>query len=179
MPVKNNDKFKILSSSKREYYAVSQTHQEASPSVRVDRFVRVSAELTGYSVFDLYGTGQAGAYCAWVEERAPEELGDILGRLSELPPGEEARTHAIRVWVMSDAGLGPVARAIIKLWYLGQWESPQDPSDQTILSPSSYREGLVWRAIHAHPQGYKQQGFGAWAQPPQGEEEGRHAVHHS
>jgi hypothetical protein len=24
----------------------------------------------------------------------------------------------------------------------------------------------VWDAIHAHPQGAKQQGFGAWSEPP-------------
>jgi len=35
-----------------------------------------------------------------------------------------------------------------------------------VVSPQTYRGGLVWIAAGTHPQGAHQQGFGAWALPP-------------
>lgn len=129
----------------------------------VQQFVRVSSALTGFSSFELFGTGQAPAYYEWVNEVAPVALRGIMDALSDLPDGEEARAQVIRARVMSVPALGDTARAIIKLWYLGQWEGD---SNTTILSADAYKEGLVWKAIGAHPQAAKEQGFGAWAFPP-------------
>lgn len=35
-----------------------------------------------------------------------------------------------------------------------------------VVSPAAYTEGLVWRAIGAHPAGAKAPGYASWAQPP-------------
>lgn len=34
------------------------------------------------------------------------------------------------------------------------------------VSAAAYTEGLLWRAIGAHPQGAKAPGYGSWAAPP-------------
>lgn len=145
-------------------------HNALNPSQEtrqaLDRFVQTSAILTGFSSFDLYGTGQAQSYFAWMRDVAPDATDALIKALDDLPCEPEAHEHAVRTRVMSDPSLGPVARSLIKLWYLGQWERPDGSGDAVILSGDAYQEGLVWRAIGAHPQGAKQQGFGAWAEPP-------------
>ena len=35
-----------------------------------------------------------------------------------------------------------------------------------VVSPAAYTEGLLWRAIGAHPSGAKAPGYGSWAVPP-------------
>jgi hypothetical protein len=113
-------------------------------------------------------------------ERYLDELyatvGDaIVARL--LATGEEAlRTGELQVLVMDDPDLGPVARNVIVLWYLGQWNAlPNEwrnrngasPLDvPRVISADAYAAGLVWTAIGAHPMGAKPPGFGSWANPP-------------
>jgi hypothetical protein len=82
----------------------------------------------------------------------------------------------IRVTILGDEMLGPVARNLIKLWYVGSWY--QMPSDwrethggaesdcDFVVSPAAYTEGLLWPAIGANPQGAKPHGYGMWALPP-------------
>jgi hypothetical protein len=36
-----------------------------------------------------------------------------------------------------------------------------------VVSAAAYTEGLLWRAIGAHPQGAKAPGYGSWAVPPE------------
>jgi hypothetical protein len=82
----------------------------------------------------------------------------------------------LRRQILSDEKLGPVARALIKLWYVGTWyELPvewrqryrEDESDRTFVpSAGSYTEGLLWPTIGANPPGAKALGYGMWAMPP-------------
>jgi hypothetical protein len=77
--------------------------------------------------------------------------------------------------------LGPVARNIIRLWYVAIWyelpkrwkerfggiDGEMPEFDETyVVSPAAYTEGLLWRAIGAHPAGAKAPGYGEWAEPP-------------
>ena len=74
-------------------------------------------------------------------------------------PGDEDRP--LRREVLSDDQLGPIARNIIKLWYVGIWyELPRGGADafgaRERLSPSPFRppaytEALLWPAIGANP----------------------------
>jgi hypothetical protein len=78
--------------------------------------------------------------------------------------------------ILGDAKLGAVARALILLWYRGTWTalphewrsaygaSPQDTDH--VVSAEAYQAGLQWDAAGAHPAGARQQGYGAWASPP-------------
>jgi hypothetical protein len=73
--------------------------------------------------------------------------------------------------------LGPIARNIIKLWYIGIWEplpqhwieryGPLDTNTGFMVNESAYTEGLLWVAIGANPPGAKAPGYGSWAHPPQ------------
>jgi hypothetical protein len=77
--------------------------------------------------------------------------------------------------VMSHAAYGPLARNLIRMWYTGSWVALTDNywalgtlrDNQTrVLTTQTYIEGLMWKAIGAHPMAAKQMGFGSWALPP-------------
>jgi hypothetical protein len=170
----------------------------------LDRFVAFSAEATAFSVVDLWGTGQAAAYLATVQDEAGDQiLRDLLNA---------ARPGTVDEAVFGDEKLGPLARNIVKLWYSGVWyELPpqwavrfgapvravpaqrrpgqhgvaghalpdsKGPLEQQgrqrtpartasyVVSAAAYTEGLLWRAIGAHPSGAKAPGYGSWAVPP-------------
>lgn len=139
-------------------------HDENSISSALFNFVKISEVLTGFSSFELYGTGQVSAYYNFVLDEAREELVELMDLVAYLPTDEGNCERFIREKILSDHDLGKLARCLIKLWYLGVWESGKEP---IILSAESYKEGLVWLAIGAHPQGAKQQGFGSWSEPPE------------
>ncbi|MFI9426242.1 hypothetical protein ACIG54_22110 [Streptomyces achromogenes] len=163
-------------------------------------FVRFSAAVTGFSEFDLWGTGQAEEYYKTVVN---QEGLDALRKAMGSDPSA----------VPSD----PVVNSIIKLWYVGVWYGPElvgrmdvaawtapgrsgakpaVPEDSRpvesrslamsghhqagedsayggavrkplfVVSPDAYTEGLLWRAIGAHPSGAKAPGYGSWVHPP-------------
>jgi hypothetical protein len=133
----------------------------------LDRFVALSAALTGFRAVDLLGTGQARAYLDLLLSVA----GDALGaRLLEAQPEDAAA-------VLADPDLGPLARNLIVLWYLGQWDQmPRDwrdrhgaaPADVAhVASAAAFRAGLVWPAIGTHATSANAPGFGSWATPPE------------
>lgn len=164
-------------------------------------FVKFSATVTGFSEFDLWGTGQAEAYYRTAADRAGPKA---VQRAMASDP--------------SAAPTDPVVKSIIKLWYVGVWYDPElagrmdvaawtapgrsgakpaVPDDSRpevsparpataghhrageetahgadgdehlfVVSPDAYTEGLLWRAIGAHPAGAKAPGYGSWANPP-------------
>jgi len=145
------------------------------------RFLAFSAEVTAFTVFDLHGTGQATSYLDTVVRVVGEglltELLDAYDRTDgQAGVGLQARVAALDAGIFSDEKLGPIARNIIKLWYVGVWyELPPDwtdsfgalENDDTFTaSPAAYPEGLLWRAIGANPPGARGPGYGSWAQPP-------------
>ena len=126
--------------------------------------IELSAALTGFSRIDLQGTGVAELYWNTLVEKAGEQTSnDLLEAWQSISkrPSETLETN-IRDVILGDPDLGPAARNLIKMWYLGQW------ADECIVSGEAYQQGLVWDAIDAHPQGAKQQGFGTWSLPPKG-----------
>ncbi|MBW9065004.1 hypothetical protein JNB71_17010 [Rhizobium herbae] len=147
-------------------------------SNRFEAFLGLSVELTAFSRFDLLGTGLAERYLATLDKVVGVEITDtLLAAFVALPPAEgEARIKAVRTTILGNELLGDVARALIKLWYSGTWfELPlawmerfgSRPADTTfVVSPDAYVEGLLWKAIGAHPAGAKAPGFGSWAFPP-------------
>lgn len=142
-------------------------------------FARLSAMLTGYDEAALWATGCLPDYRRQVAAVAgPALAARLVAAAHELAKLQEGPAHEARTreTVFADPDLGPLARSLIQMWYLGQWMPT--PSEWVarngarredvahILSPRAYREGLVWDAIGAHPLGAKPQGFGAWAQEP-------------
>lgn len=147
----------------------------------LERFLAFSAEVTAFSPFDLQGTGQAESYLSSVTDVVGDEvLGELLdayGRAADESPGDPAaRARLLYRDVFSSEKLGPIARNIIKLWYVGVWyELPPEWTEgfgalgynaTFVVSPAAYTEGLLWRAIGANPPGAKAPGYGSWASPP-------------
>jgi hypothetical protein len=146
---------------------------------RTARFLDLSARLTAFTAFELQGTGQVGPYLDTVEAATGQDvLDELLAAHQRLPArqGGSAGDAPLRREILADAKLGPIARNIIKLWYIGTWyELPSAwrelfgtrEQDYThVVSPAAYTEGLLWPTIGANPNGAKAPGYGSWAQPP-------------
>jgi hypothetical protein len=150
-------------------------------SERLSRFLDLSSKLTAFSVFDLQGTGQAEAYLSTLTGVVgPEIVDKLLGTYVRLKSDAEVEGHDIdamlRREILADEMLGPIARNIIKMWYVGVWYQLPAAWRQTfgtregdfmhMVSAASYTEGLLWPTIGANPNGAKAPGYASWAQPP-------------
>jgi hypothetical protein len=148
---------------------------------RLGDFLSFSCAVTGFRAFQLRGTGQVELYLATADEIVgAETMNQLLTASSEVlrDVGDDpaAVQAELRRRILSDDLLGPVARALIKLWYVGTWyQLPtewlqrygENPANRTfVVSAGSYTEGLLWPAIGANPPGAKAQGYGMWALPP-------------
>lgn len=123
-------------------------------------FLELSALLTGFSGFQLLGTGMAGHYLRVIDAVLPDGvLTGLLDAFRNLPAGPD-REAALGPAILADPMLGPVARNIILMWYCGTWADD-------VVSAEAYQAGLQWIAAGAHPAGAGQQGYGAWAVAPE------------
>lgn len=144
----------------------------------LDDFLALSETLTGFSRYELSGTGQAALYLSIVAQECGEAgLAALLDahRKVKAAGDETAADRAMRTLVLSDETLGPLARALVKLWYTGTWNAlPPEWRERHgggargtfVASPTSYTEGLLWPAVGANPSGAKPFGYGTWALPP-------------
>lgn len=144
-------------------------------------FLAFSAALTGFTAFELEGTGLAEAYLETCEAVVGDDIVDELLKAYRRVQGDpdtdaSASARRIRHQILSDEKLGPVARNLIKLWYVGTWyELPpawseafgaREKNYAFVVSPAAYTEGLLWVTIGANPPGAKAPGYGSWAHPP-------------
>jgi hypothetical protein len=149
-----------------------------------DLFLGLSSELTGYSQFDLEGTGLVNSY--------KELLENILGPSFS----SEFYTMADSILSAADADIlrqnihdvllppsifRPVVSSLIALWYLGSWNQlpdswyaavglpvPDANEAGSSRTPSelAYVEQLSYPAVGAHTPGAKPTGFGSWSREP-------------
>ncbi len=160
---------------------MSRSRRARPPRTPLDQFVALSVALTGFTAAELHGTGLVGTYYALLPSIVGDAMfGDFMTRwiyTDERAAGDEALLHQlVKDQILDDPDFGPLARNLAAVWYTGQWNQlPADwrnrhgawANDQTfIVSPAAYTEGLVWKAIGAHPQAARQQGYGSWALPP-------------
>jgi hypothetical protein len=146
----------------------------------MDDFLTLSAELTGFTEFDLLGSGQAESYLATVIGVAgPEMVDDLLATYrNEVTETEDEQIRAgqLDLAVLSDGRFGPLARNLLKLWYAGIWFElplewvaayrPGHPNLKFTPSAQAYAESLLWVTIGANPPGARAPGYGSWAGPP-------------
>jgi hypothetical protein len=143
-----------------------------------DAFLAFSAEVTAFTTFELRGTGMADAYLAAVIDVVGEAtVQQLLSAWDGVRQSGPAMEEHLRREIFGDEKLGPIARNIVKLWYIGIWyQLPYTwtqsfgalENDVTFtVSPAAYTEGLLWPAIGAHPPGAKAPGYGSWATPPE------------
>lgn len=164
----------------------TQRARKAPSDVARRDFVALSVVLTGFDDAELWGTGMVDPYLGWllsvVGDRHTGALLTTARRvLDEAAGDDEAIERLVQLDILAEPTIGPLARNLIVLWYLGQWNQlPADwrdtwgasAMDQTcIISPEAYVQGLAWPAIHTHPPGAKMPGYGSWALPPVGAEE--------
>jgi len=115
-----------------------------------ERFLQLSAAVTGFDCSMLTGTGLLGLYFRACRNLAGKQTFDRI--LCAWDPKDPLRFEPADVDTVNN---------IVGVWYLGKWL----PSDE-ILSPAAYREALAWSVVHAHPPGAKQPGFGSWQEAP-------------
>ena len=60
---------------------------------------------------------------------------------------------------MPDSLYNGLAKNIITMWYMGNWMN-------TVISPQSYVQGLIWGVAETHPPGAKQPGYASWSTAP-------------
>ena len=144
----------------------------------MDRVLAFSSDITAFTVFELLGTGQAAAYLNTVTDVVGQDsvsqLLDAYEKLRNEPL--EVREERMRREIFGDEKLGPIARNIIKLWYVGMWyELPRawteafgarEKNVTFTVSADAYTEALLWPAAGASPAGAKAPGYGSWADPP-------------
>jgi hypothetical protein len=131
---------------------------------RAQQLLQLSSWLTGFSAFELSGTGMLDAYLEMLDASLPQNLFDELLACH----GDDE--------IMDDPKLGPLARNIIVMWYSGTWTTlpdawsssydAKDKGPSGVISGAAYQASLQWVAAGAHPAGAQQQGFGAWGLRP-------------
>ncbi|MFI9274383.1 hypothetical protein ACIGXM_27290 [Kitasatospora sp. NPDC052896] len=134
-----------------------------------ERFLAVSAELTGFAADELRATGLVAGHLATLRREVGPEHAD---RLTALPAGVG---HAPQL--ITDEPLREVARALTHLWYTGSWPGLPEPVRTALgretaaaapytVSADSYAGGLLWQTIGGHAPGTHAPGFGSWTAPP-------------
>lgn len=143
-------------------------------------FLQLSEQLTAFTSFQLVGTGEARSYynttLSIIGEDLLRELLLAFHSIQEETNDEVGFDRALRHQILSDLKLGPIARNMIKMWFVGTWYQLPDTwrekygvsaEDKTfVVSANAYREGLLWPTIGAHPMGAKAPGYGTWSAPP-------------
>jgi len=139
-------------------------------------FLALGAELTAFRIYELEGTGMVDDYIRTVDDIVGAATLDALLDIHARLPQGEARKAAISREILGDDRVGPVARNIMRLWYTGTWNrlpaawteryGPAVRDRTFVVSSAAYVEGLMWKAIGAHPAGAKGPGYGSWRHPP-------------
>ncbi len=153
----------------------------------MEYFLDLSVVLTGFSKFHLQGTGQADLYFQTIKDVIGKELfTELLETFHKIHHQDQHTTQklneetiltkGLRLEILGSEKLGPIARNIIKLWYLATWfKLPKDwrndfgnkvDDKDFVPSPAAYPEGLVWPAVGVSPRGAKPFGYGSWSKEP-------------
>jgi len=149
----------------------------------LDNFVGLSAILTGFSADDLNPQFSpqpvAVEYLQTLQAKVAAPLVTQLLTTyqtiaAQFPAAEQPAQ--VQVQILTDPQMGPVARNIIRMWYLSIWYNGYDTgpvtgfSPGTVVSSNAYTKGLAWDAMQAHPMGYSEMHYGYWATPPQADD---------
>lgn len=146
---------------------------DAVPDSSMNTFVELSSVLTGYAREVLAPPFDSIDLKSLYYQTAQQAQGAVFDQIlstfaqimSTTPPDQWPQE--VQEKILSDATLGPAARQILKLWFVGIWYDPPDQINQgQIVSMQAYVGGLVWDTIQAHPMGDSQFPFGYWGSDP-------------
>lgn len=126
-------------------------------------FMTISAPLTGFTENELQSTGLAETYYKHILDKIEKatfiEFLNISKNAIESSQTPDQLSDAISNQILSNPSTKKIAQDVITLWYLGTWEG-------AYVNDLSYKEGLVWNIMQAHPPGAKQPGFKSWSIKP-------------
>lgn len=136
-------------------------------------FVDLSVVLTGFSKDKLQPTHDTlklseEYYNTLIKEVSPAIVTQLSDAFTALENGSgQVDTTQFKNDIIDNAILGPIAKNIIKMWYVGIWYYIKPETEQGyIISDNAYTHGLVWDAMQAHPMGYSEGNFGYWDSAP-------------
>lgn len=139
----------------------------SNPPLTLPVFVNLSSALTGVATGQLQPAVDpikiADQYFATLTGNvAATTLANLAAAFQSVPDPVQGAAQ-----VLADPVFGPVARSIIKLWLLGAWYNPANPTQAVnVVSAQAYKESLVWKVMQSHPMGYSMFTFGYWSKPP-------------
>ncbi len=144
----------------------------------MEYFLDFSVAITAFPKFDLQGTGQVDSYYDTVNNIIGDEIfEELLTTFHNLDDKSKTEGNGIARDILGSEKLGPIARNIIKLWYLGAWYQLPTSWRETfganekdidqVVSPQAYIEGLLWPTLGVNPRAAKAPGYGTWANPPE------------
>jgi hypothetical protein len=135
----------------------------------IDNFINLSAVLTGYDALELKPNNDtqkvAQTYFDTLNNNAPADVLEamyttFLGITGDIEQG-------VLEQILQNPTFGQLARNIIQMWYTGLWYGLYPGESDYVISATAYTDGLVWKAMGAHPMGFSEENFGYWADPPQ------------
>lgn len=144
-------------------------------------FLNLSVDLTAFSAVELHGTGYSEKYYQTIlhvigDSIMTELLTTYRNLSTKAGKDWPTKEQLLRQELLSSKKLGPIARNIIKIWYVATWyqlppywrdEFGALPNDGTfVVDAWAYPEGLLWLAVGAHPPGAKPFGYGSWTEKP-------------
>lgn len=108
----------------------------------------------------------AKEYCEKVGESDGSTLDMLLDRFEERVNAGDDPVAVVKDALFPDPKLGPLARTVLLLWYIGGIQNPAS-GDWEMTSAEHYYRALVWEAIGAHPPTLSNGYFGHWKYPPE------------
>jgi len=129
-----------------------------------DIFLDISVFLTGFNKMELLGTGMLETYFNVVMNMNNVALVEsFLAESEKILAKNQGNTEKINNEIlhklMPDSLYNGLAKNIITMWYMGNWMN-------TVISPQSYVQGLIWGVAETHPPGAKQPGYASWSTAP-------------
>jgi hypothetical protein len=164
--------------------------QTADPD-KITIFANLSAALTGIAKLklapDTDPVDVKQEYFKRVQDKQPAAFGKLLqiarDQNLQIPgPGtdgvvQQGDVDKLVAKIEASDDTKFLARSIVLMWYLGSWYEPDDlkkltvdPQQfipHTVISPTTYTQGWLWRVAQAHPMGYSELQFGYWTRNPE------------
>jgi hypothetical protein len=155
------------------------------PDPEMTAFLNLSAALTGIAKArlapDTDPINIRREYFDWLHAKAPvafKALRDIAQGMTFATGDDgvikQADVDKLVLNIKDDTKY--LARSIVLMWYLGSWYKPEDLMalkgtqgfiSHTVISPTAYTQGWLWRVAQAHPMGFSELQFGYWTRDPQ------------
>ncbi|MFE9629391.1 hypothetical protein [Streptomyces sp. NPDC006463] len=128
-----------------------------------DDFLALSELLTGEQQL-LPAT--ADAHRQRLARAFPNDLDRLIDAYRDAATQPDPVT-ALRTALDGDPTLARVARETLAIWFTAQFTRPDNTQDAPD-TPASFRSGLVWKVIKAHPPATAPLpgGYGHWARHP-------------